>query len=417
MHGNGTRPGITPNNPPPARLLDLSRLTSRAGRVATGVDRVEYAYLDALLQRRDAPLFGVVRTGLGFVLLDARALSHLAQRWGGVAEWGPADLLSRLARRKADMVRRAESDVRRMALARCRPAGLQKMLTRHLPKGASYINTGHSNLTARMMRAVKDGPRGRVAVLVHDMIPLDHPQFQRAGMPDLFGARMRRVSALADLVICNSDHTQKRVAHYMEGWGRIPPSAVAHLGVTLPNALPVRDPGPNPYFVAVGTLEPRKNHTLLLDIWDDMARDLGPDCPRLILCGARGWRNEEVFARLDAMPPNGPVQEWPDLSDGQLRSLVAGASASLFPSLAEGFGLPPVEAAALGVPVVCTPLEVLREVLGDIPIYLPESDRYQWRSTIESLARAKRADPNGRRAADFAPPSWQDHFNTVLSLV
>jgi len=86
----------------------------------------------------------------------------------------------------------------------------------------------------------------------------------------------------------------------------------------------------------------------------------------------------------------------------------------LFPSRAEGFGLPPIEAAALGVPVVCSDLPVIREVLGDIPVYLDATKRYQWKQITQSLLKGHRADKKLRAEGAFSPPTWDDHFNNVL---
>ena len=131
------------------------------------------------------------------------------------------------------------------------------------------------------------------------------------------------------------------------------------------------------------------------------------DLPQLVIAGGRGWANAAVFARLDARPPG--VIEAPGLSDGALVTLLQGSAGLLFPSLAEGFGLPPAEAAALGVPVIANPLPELREVLGDYPVYLPVTDSYSWLETIE------RTMPQADRAHRFTPPRWEDHFNTVLN--
>ena len=90
----------------------------------------------------------------------------------------------------------------------------------------------------------------------------------------------------------------------------------------------------------------------------------------------------------------------------------------MFPSFAEGFGLPVTEAAALGVPVVCNDLPVLKEILGDIPIYADVSDSYSWKRIITEVAFGGRAGQDtGEIGADrYVPPSWESHFNLVLKI-
>lgn len=406
---------MTHSGPPPARLLDLSRLVSRAGRRATGVDRVERAYLDRLIAD-PVPLYALVRSSLGYVLLDRAGAVALAARLDGAAPWGGADRLSRLARGKSDIVRRAESDLRRFALDRCLPSRLGRMLAGRLPPGTAYLNVGHSNLTDRVLFAVRHAAKGRVAVLIHDAIPLDFPHYQRAGTPQRFAALLRRVRGAADLVIYNSDDTRGRAETHMRRWGSLPPAVVAHLGVPVPMPGPLPDgiDPARPWFVALGTIEPRKGTDLLLDVWETLAADLGPDTPQLFICGARGWNNDAVFARLDRLAPGGAIRELPDLTDGEVAALLAGAQALLHPSRAEGFGLPPVEAAALGVPVLCSDLPAIREVLGDIPVYLNETDRYQWRNTIECLLKGRDRTETPTAKPVFAPPTWEEHFKVVL---
>ncbi len=413
--GDGTKLDRTRNSPPPARLLDLTRLISRAGRVATGVDRVELAYLNCLIQRPE-PLFAVVRTTLGFVLLDHTGVKSVQKRLSGQVDWGLPDRLSRLARSKSPEVRRAESDLRRYALDRCLPRGLFKMLARHLPKGSAYLNVGHSNLTDRMFQAAKHGLSGQSSVMIHDVIPLEFPQFQRTGTPEKFRQMLKRVRAQADLVIYNTSDTRDRAERFMAQWGPPPNGIVAHLGVnvpeTAPEALPAGVIPSGPYFVTLGTIEPRKGHDMLLDIWDEFPADAA--VPGLLICGSRGWNNDSVFARLDVLPKGGPVRELHGLGDSTVAALLKGSNGLLCPSHTEGFGLPAAEAAALGVPVVCSDLPAFREVLGDYAVYAAETDRYQWRNRIQSLIKGRGERENADRGAEFVAPTWADHFNTVL---
>ncbi|TDK50079.1 glycosyltransferase family 1 protein [Antarcticimicrobium luteum] len=405
----------TDNPAPPARLLDLTRLVRRAGRRPTGIDRVEMAYLRHLAG--DAvPLFALVRSAWGYILLDAGGIADLAARFQGTRDWGRPDLLSRLARRLPPPVRRAESDLRRAACARSSPLGLARMLRRHLPGGFAYLNVGHSNLGARSLRGVRAGGAGRIAVLIHDVIPLEFPRYQRPGTPEAFRAKLERIRAWADLIIYNSADTRARAEARMRVWGPVPAGVVAHLGVDRPQpgTLPPGIDAERPYFVALGTIEPRKGHDLLLDLWDQMGE--GPEVPGLFLCGARGWNNDAVFERLDRLPPDSSVRELAGLDDGQIAALLVRARGLLFPSRAEGYGLPPIEAAALGVPVLSSDLPSVREILGNIPVYLDESDRYQWLSAVKTLSMGGMAPHEAASDAGFVPPGWEKHFNIVLRL-
>lgn len=405
----------------PARVLDLSRLISRVGRRPTGVDRVELAYLKQFLTMPE-PCFGLVRTALGYVLLDAGGMSRILDRIEGVAPWGPEDRLSKLARRHDNLRKRAESDLRRFSIARSRPMFLTRMLRRYLPKGVAYFNVGHSNLTDRVLWGMKHGPAARIAVFVHDTIPLDFPEFQRQGSVAKFKGFLRRVERDADAIFCNSEVTAKDIMRHLENPESAPETLVAHLGLDLDcsqneDSLDVTL-HKTPYFVCLGTIEPRKNHAFLFRLWEALSNELSTEeMPQLLVLGARGWRNEDVFSWLDTSPLVGRcVQELSGLSDGEVAALMVGSAGLVFPSLAEGFGLPPVEAAAMGIPVLSNDLPVIREILSDIPIYASVSDSYSWKKAIISLTGQKRARtvPDRTSYDHYRPPSWAAHFNTVL---
>ncbi len=376
----------------------------------TGIDRVEAAYLRQLVKGED-PVFGLLRSAAGYLLLGRAGMTGFLRlvEGGGLPR---ADLLSRVTNR--DPLRaRAETAVRRLAMARCPRPLLGRMLRRHLHGEISYLNTGHSNLSVLPLLAKVPG-LARV-VLLHDTIPLDYPQFARPDTVAPFRAKLALIAHGADLVIHTTQDARARSEAQMALLGRVPAGVVANLGVDLgtPGAVPPGLTDGRPYFVTLGTIEPRKNHALLLDVWQALA-DRGAPVPLLLILGRRGWNNAAVFARLDALPKDGPVREVAGLNDAAVAGLLQGAAGFLFPSFAEGFGLPPLEAAALGCPVIASNLNVTRELLGDYAVYLDVSDSYSWMETIVALEKGQ--NQSGRQDNRKAPPTWEAHFKTVLNL-
>lgn len=421
MHGVGTKAGTMGNDGAAPRLLDLTRLVRRAGRIPTGVDRVELAYLRRFVAL-ESPVFAFVRSAHGYILLDRAGMAGILERIEGRQIWGPADGLSRIARGLSPERRRAEADLRRLAIARCVPPGLHRMLRRHFPNGATYFNVSHSNLSNRTLSTMRHGAGARVIVMIHDTIPLDFPQYQRPETPPAFRKMLHRVQAHADVVLCNSAQTERDFIGHMQPHGQAPRTRVVHLGVDVPAhdgraPLPPQIDQSRPWFCTVGTIEPRKNHAFLLDLWQEMTRTY-PDqeIPQLVICGARGWLNEDVFARLDAAGTSANVHEISGLDDSTLAAVLRRSAGMVFPSLAEGYGLPPAEAAALGIPVICAPLPVYGEILGDIPIYVSLQDRYLWTRKIMGLtAEHKAGQSAGMRKHAFQPPTWDAHFKAVFT--
>lgn len=388
---------------PRAILLDITRLASRLGRGApTGIDRVEAAYLTYFLAQ-DGPLWGLLRTSLGYMLLDRQGCAALAAFAATPSDLPPIPLWLRPF---AKPTARGAIALRKFAVS-LRPHSQLLSALRPVPPDAIYLNIGHSNLTAPCLLAIKAAGL-RSAVMVHDTIPLDYPQFTRHGTVAAFAAKIAAVAQCVDHVIHVSQDARNKTEMHLAAAGRVPPGVTAHLGMVLAAPTPPPFTPQRPYFVALGTIEPRKNLALLLDIWQTM----GAGAPQLVVIGAKGWADAALFDQMAALQARGTVIHGENLPDGAVASLLQGAMALLFPSMAEGFGLPPLEAACRGVPVIAADLPVLRETCGEFPVYLDPTDSYSWMETIQSFARAGHGQTKKQ-----AVPQWADHFKTVLTQI
>lgn len=392
--------------------LDITRLVRRAGTdPLTGIDRVERAYLAGCLASGRS-FRAYCRTALGWIEAGPAAAAAFLD-WVDGALPPPAGKVGALIARKTRLPA-LEAALRAGADAVLTEGGLLRRLA--AAGGGSWISVGHVNPGAAFLGRVGRAGCRRV-VMLHDTIPLDHPEWSGEGAPARFAALLAATTAEADLILCPSRVTAANVArHAPAASARI---RVVPLGVTAPSPAPADFPRglppPAPCFVVVGTIEPRKDHALLLDVWDGFRRDLAADrVPHLVIAGRRGWQTGAFAARLKASPLVGTrIHEAGGLSDGAVSALMAGARAVLHPSRAEGFGLVPAEAAMLGAPVLATDLPVTREVVGDWPTYLPPGDPWAWSAAI----LAAMASPRPRAAIAVPQCNWTEHFNRVLNLL
>lgn len=331
--------------------------------------------------------FGLVRTRFGFLLIDGRGLAAL-----DAALDAPAG-------------RSGPSLLRALAVARCGRWGLARMLRRRLARGTPYLNVGHANLTHRVLGQVRRGLGGPVAVLVHDTIPLDRPDLCAPGMDAAFARRMDAVAAHATHLMFTTRAARDAAARHLDPRGATARRLVAPLGIDrrAPGAVPAALAGLDGFILCVGTLEPRKNHALLIEIWERAGQDLPP----LVLVGRWGWLDDAQRARLVRSPVWGDrVIHLDGVNDAALAALYDRAGALVSPSLIEGFGLPPVEAAACGLPVFVSDLPAHRETLGDAGVYLHAEDSYAWEKALKQ---------GFRRQAPLTAPAWDDHIARGLA--
>lgn len=380
------RPPLTDDAP---LLLDVTRLIWRRwkGRLPTGIDRVCLAYVRHFGPRAQAV---VQREGFRRIL-DIKASQELFR------------LLDDPGRSfKTRIVAGALRNARRL---------------RGRGRGRIYLNVGHTGLDSPGFRQWVVKAEVRPVYLIHDLIPITHPEFCRAGEGEKHRERIRTILMTAAGIIGNSRATLDELAAFARAERLpMPPGIFAWLGIEpLPRPGNITPPE-RPTFVTIGTIEGRKNHLLLLEIWSRLIDRLGDKAPRLLIIGQRGWEAENVFKLLDHSERfRGHVVELSQCTDEELAKHLSMARALLFPSQAEGYGLPLIEALGMGVPAIASDLPVMREIGGEIPVYLEPLDGGAWEAAILDFANAKSAARKAqlRRMESFHLPDWDSHFAAV----
>ena len=218
-------------------------------------------------------------------------------------------------------------------------------------------------------------------ITVHDLSHLRHPETHPAARVRQFERKLPAAIERAAGILTPSAFTRHEV---IEVFGVPPERVVATpLGVDAAFFPRSRDEtaavlGPlalthGRYFLAVGTLEPRKNLTTTLDAHARLPQRVRAGYP-LVVAGMSGWLNDAISRRLEAARARGDVMLLGHVGDEQLPLLYAGAAMLAYPSLYEGFGLPPLEAMASGVPVAVSDRASLPEVVGDAGILVEPHD-------------------------------------------
>jgi glycosyltransferase involved in cell wall biosynthesis len=408
-------------------LFDATRLVTRTHRDApTGVDRVCLAYAEWLLGLEDVRIEPVRSRRGDLVSLDRAWFSgvcaDLRRRWSGsgssAAEQALVDVLTTSTERRKALRAAVPSTVPSTVRAetRRRVQIFRRLLAsstlRRAPSKQTYINVGHTGLDQPGLFAALAQDDVRSIVMIHDLIPISHPEYCRPGDAERHRRRVSTTLRYADAVLVNSRYTASTLAGFAAAHDLpCPPIEVAYLGLDPVFLRPGRVEARTPYFVHVGTIEARKNLAFLLTVWRRMAELDGPAAPQLVLVGRHGWENEAVLDLLERAPRlQSLVHHVADLSDSALVRLMSGARAVLAPSSVEGFDLPSLEASALGTPLIASDIDVHRELVPHARLVDP-IDGPGWLAAIREAAA-------GRLTAAAAPiPDWAGHFEVVARVL
>lgn len=256
--------------------------------------------------------------------------------------------------------------------------------------------------------------RGRVVTVVYDLVPVLHPDVCAPEVSEHYSVWLRRAVETSDVLMCISRAVRDELQTYLDthpiprrpgqsldwfhlGSDVMPDSSQTldgrDMAATEPSRLPTPSKaratlrayldGMQPVLLMVGTIEPRKRHALVLDtleeLWDNDRHGA-----RLLLLGRKGWDVDDLVARLQNHLKQSDRLLWiDDANDAEIAFAYRHASALLFPSLYEGYGLPVVEALQAGLPVIASDLAVLREIAGNAPRYVPVDDKAALKDAID----------------------------------
>jgi len=308
-----------------------------------------------------------------------------------------------------------------------RVATLKTLVTRHIPNSyavARFVRQYRFNAGMREQRSdVYHEPnflafksRSPAVITVHDLswirYPESHPVDRVRSMNQFFEPALKRAS----LILTDSVFVKNEL---IDVFGMRPEMIVPVLLGVEPLFRPQTAEATHAvleahglvhgqYVLAVGTLEPRKNLKTALEAFAMLPAEIRRRFP-MIIVGMKGWHTSDLEKQLAPMVASGEVRLLGYVSREDLATIIAGALTLVYPSIYEGFGLPPLEAMACGVPVITSDIASLPEVVGDTGMLVHPHDREAIRDAILRMAEdpAFRQDLSQRSLARSAQFTWE----------
>lgn len=401
-------------------IYNLHRLIERcASPSPTGVDRVDLRHALHIINQADKrQLFFIYQrknVAYHYPLEQARALlTNIEQRWIFGEQQQPY-----FVRSKTAAIANWPRTRLRQATQQLLPVELTSCFKDHTHRPI-YMHGGHGTIHhIDLHRQIKQRLQADLVFYLHDLIPIVFPEYTQN--PNARSIHQRRLQTMAEtgtLILANSEDSKQRfLAYCAEHQLPQPPVHTLLIGVeasmlkaatelALPMPTRIQQKIDRPYFITIGTIEARKNHLLLLQIWRQLAEELKDNCPQLVIVGKRGWNIEGTLHLLDKCPAlqNNHIVEINDATDQDMIALIQHARALLFPSFAEGWGMPLAEALTLGTPAICSAIPALRECGQNQAIYLDPLDGSGWKQTIISFLSETPDKPH------YRPDQWQTHL-------
>ncbi len=419
-----------------AVCYDVTRLLTRiANATPNGIDRVDHALAQHFLKSGEC--YGASATGFGSRLLSGPAASDavaaIAAHWGEAADVGAVatsdPIYEHVVGWLTGIAGASNQPQRRRRRPRVHPGGLVRWgrthglplrrPTRTLPPRSAYINASQFPLwVASSFEWLEERRDISALFFMHDLLPVLMPEYFREAEFERHQKRLRNFARFGSAAIVTTKTVAADLTAHMASLGRhdVPifqaPTPIAAT-FTTPRSIDGRLNGV-PFFVLCSTIEPRKNHLMILWIWRALVARLGKAAPKLVLVGTRGWHYDaiiDLIARSPALRES--VIEVGGLSTPGLKRLMDNARAVLMPTFGEGYGLPVHEALAAGTPVIASDVAVFREIASDGLTLISPLDGEAWLEAVAARTTADRPDS----AAPPRPEQWSSYFDRLEGFI
>jgi len=260
----------------------------------------------------------------------------------------------------------------------------------------------------------------RLCLFLHDLIPIRHPEYVSPDATKEFKQRFSDILDITDVIIANSEYVAKDIKSYIEEtksysipiYADVLPTELRDIKYKeLNHRKEIKNVVEKPYILCVSTIEIRKNHPLLVKIWEKLLEDVGDLTPNLVLVGKWGWQIDDFRKYIEE---KGYVGDWlyifNGISDGEMEFLYKNASFTIYPSFAEGFGLPIGESLVYGKPCISSNTTSMPEVGGIYGRYIDPFDFNQSYNTVKEyiIDKEKLFLWENDIKKNFSPKRWAD---------
>ena len=209
--------------------------------------------------------------------------------------------------------------------------------------------------------------------VIHDMTAITHPNFHSTSSHQIQKLTLPRIVKNADLIITNSRFTKKEISRVL-GIDYSAKIRVLYPTIKHTNTLvdPLARQTKAPYFLAVGTIEPRKNYQTVIEAFEKFQSNY-PEF-ELLIVGRKGWKNDHIYHALKTSGAEQSIHLKEDATEQELHSMYHHASAFISASHIEGFGLPILEAASFGIPLIVADNSSQGEIVRDFGLTFKSHD-------------------------------------------